>query len=269
MTLGTDLSDDQTLISPSAYKQSGRSFAIRKLGEGLKGPGDYVGANNALLDISRMHAVGVDMAGYWFVHPNIDGAAQAHMAGGIARAAGIKGLSCDCEVPDTEPWNQISSVMHAFLGAVAAQGFSNLIYDNKSWVDTLNAEQWGVPLWYANPSVLMPDRGCVNWQYGLGTVPGIANTVDLDNWTGGPASYDLFFHGTRPLPQGDDMAVTNDWLIRNCYRVVLHREVDGAGYTTWAEFLSGGGDAGEMWAKVQDSAEGQAVLAAERRSLGL
>jgi len=71
-----------------------------------------------------------------------------------------------------------------------------------------------------------------------------------------------------PLPSGD-MAITNDWLIRNCYRTVLHREVDGGGYATWKTFLDGGGDPGEMWAKIQDSAEGVAALAAERNLLKL
>lgn len=74
---------------------------------------------------------------------------------------------------------------------------------------------------------------------------------------------------TTPTEGDDDMGVSNDWLVRNCYRTVLHREVDPDGYTTWTGFLAGGGDPGEMWARIQDSAEGQIVLAAERKAMGL
>ncbi len=198
MTLGTDTSDFQTLVSPTAYKASGRSFLIRKLGEGLSGPGDHVGADNAPSDIARLKAAGIDTAAYWFVHPSLDGAAQAQMAVGLARAAGVHGIACDCEVPDGKPWNQIAATMHAFLGTVKAAGFATLIYDNRTWVDTLGAEGWGVPIWYATPSVLIPDRGCVVWQCGQGSVPGISGTTDLDNWTGNQATYDLFF-GSAPV----------------------------------------------------------------------
>lgn len=96
-------------------------------------------------------------------------------------------------------------------------------------------------------------------------------SVVLDGWVPGRSFIPpdpIPVPAPTPTPE-DDMAITNDWLIRQCYREVLHREVDGGGYTTWINFLNGGGDPGEMWAQVQDSAEGQSVLAAERKAIGL
>lgn len=199
MTLGVDLSDFQLLTDAWALKASGRTFAIRKVADGLTGPGAHTGADRAPSDIAALRAAGVDVAGYAFVYPDLDGGQQAANAVGIARSLGLASLACDCEVTDGLDWNAVAATMHAFLTAVRGAGLGLLLYDNRTWVDALGAETWGVPIWYANPSVVTPDRGCVCWQCGEGTVPGVAGTCDLDIWTA-PAAYPTIFPTPTEVP---------------------------------------------------------------------
>jgi hypothetical protein len=57
--------------------------------------------------------------------------------------------------------------------------------------------------------------------------------------------------------------------VRYLYRICLHREADAAGFTTNVNYLNGGGTLNQVMANLQDSPEGQAVIAAERKALGL
>lgn len=57
--------------------------------------------------------------------------------------------------------------------------------------------------------------------------------------------------------------------VRYLYRVCLHREADASGFSTNVNFLNSGGTLNQVMTNLQDSAEGQAVIAAERKSLGL
>lgn len=69
-------------------------------------------------------------------------------------------------------------------------------------------------------------------------------------------------------PQEDD-EMSPDFAIRLAYRVCLHREADQAGFATYMAQAAAGKDLGDIFAEIQDSGEGQAVLKAERKSLGL
>lgn len=57
--------------------------------------------------------------------------------------------------------------------------------------------------------------------------------------------------------------------VRYLYRFALCREVDGAGFTANVNWLNAGGDLNTVLTNLQDSAEGQAVIAAQRKLLGL
>ena len=70
-----------------------------------------------------------------------------------------------------------------------------------------------------------------------------------------------------PVPPLDEM--TNDEYIRWAYRLLLVREVDPQGFTDWMNFLSKGGTRGQLVQSLQDSPEGVAVIAAQRKALGL
>lgn len=57
--------------------------------------------------------------------------------------------------------------------------------------------------------------------------------------------------------------------VRFLFRFALHREVDPGAFTTNVNFLNGGGTLNQLLANIQDSDEGKAAIAAERKSLGL
>ena len=57
--------------------------------------------------------------------------------------------------------------------------------------------------------------------------------------------------------------------VRYLYRFALHREVDPQSFTNDVNYLNGGGTLNQLLANLQDSPEGQAVIAAERKAMGL
>lgn len=65
------------------------------------------------------------------------------------------------------------------------------------------------------------------------------------------------------------LASDPDFAVRYLYRFCLHREADATGFTTGVDFLNGGGTLNQLMTNLQDSAEGQAVITAERKALGL
>lgn len=82
-----------------------------------------------------------------------------------------------------------------------------------------------------------------------------------------------YLPGIDPTPTGEDiftmLASDPAFAVRYLYRVCLHREVDAAGFATYVGFLNNGGTLNELMTILQDSDEGKAVIAAERKSLGL
>lgn len=60
-----------------------------------------------------------------------------------------------------------------------------------------------------------------------------------------------------------------EFAVRFLYRVCLHREADPSGFGTYVNYLNGGGTLNQVMTDLQDSTEGQTVIAAERKSLGL
>jgi GH25 family lysozyme M1 (1,4-beta-N-acetylmuramidase) len=197
---GIDTSDDQIITDPAAAIASGRTFLIRKAGEGLSGPGAGVGANNCVPEVAAWKAAGGQAGIYWFVHPADSGVAQAQAAVAIARQTGVNLIACDCEVTDGLDWPAIMATMRSFLGYIAAAGLSVLLYDNQSWVKQIGAEQWGYPVWLAAPGVSSPPDPCACWQFGQAVVPGVVKACDLDQWTGTAAQYAKAFASPAPAP---------------------------------------------------------------------
>jgi hypothetical protein len=76
-------------------------------------------------------------------------------------------------------------------------------------------------------------------------------------------------HTTTILEELFDMPSDNGFAVRYCYRIALHREVDPAGFTANVNWLNAGGSLNDVLAHLQDSAEGQAAIAAERKVLGI
>lgn len=65
------------------------------------------------------------------------------------------------------------------------------------------------------------------------------------------------------------LASDPDFAVRFLYRFCLHREADAAGFATYVNALNAGSSLNEVMAQIQDSPEGIAVIAAERKALGL
>jgi hypothetical protein len=104
-------------------------------------------------------------------------------------------------------------------------------------------------------------------QYKLpGQAPGSALVAIIEN-------YGLqLADGANPQPQSDlevlfDMLTDPAFAVRYLYRFALKREVDPAGFANDVAFLDAGGSLNDLLATLQDSAEGQAVIAAERALL--
>ena len=76
-------------------------------------------------------------------------------------------------------------------------------------------------------------------------------------------------HVSTTLEELFNMPADNGATVRLMYRFLLHREVDPAGYTANVNWLNGGGSLDQVIANLQDSAEGRAVIAAERLDLKL
>lgn len=74
-----------------------------------------------------------------------------------------------------------------------------------------------------------------------------------------------------PVPEELFAMLASDpaFAVRFLYRTCLHREADAAGYETFQQELAAGKTLDWVMAQLQDSPEGQAVLAAERKALGL
>lgn len=70
-----------------------------------------------------------------------------------------------------------------------------------------------------------------------------------------------------PPPEADTM--DNITFVTFLYRFLLCRAPDAAGLQTWVNELNNGTQRAEVWAVIQNSTEGQEVIAAQRKLLGL
>ncbi len=76
---------------------------------------------------------------------------------------------------------------------------------------------------------------------------------------------------TDPIEEVLNMSISDpDFAVRFLFRFCLHREADPGGFTTYVDGLTNGTlSLDQVMADLQDSPEGQAVIAAERKALGL
>jgi hypothetical protein len=58
-------------------------------------------------------------------------------------------------------------------------------------------------------------------------------------------------------------------VVRLLYRICLVREPDAAGFATFTNQLANGGTVNDVMQQLQDSAEGQAVIKAQRKAWGI
>lgn len=66
------------------------------------------------------------------------------------------------------------------------------------------------------------------------------------------------------------MGMPNDAFVRLMFRLLLCREVDQSGFATYVGALNSGAmSQNDVIASIQDSAEGQAVIAEQRKAWGI
>lgn len=104
-------------------------------------------------------------------------------------------------------------------------------------------------------------------------------SVILQGWVPGRAIAPPAPLPPTPPPSGKPTIVPEDlfsmlasdpaFAVRFLYRICFHREADAGGYTTFQEQLAAGKSLDWVMAQMQDSAEGKAAIAAERKLLGL
>ena len=171
---------------------------------------------------------------------------------------------CDVESQDATP-------------AVAARGVKNklyrTVYSDRSTKASLDAalaqEKWD---WYAaapgSPAQVI--AGSVATQYswpGYGSPGNYDISVCLDSWLNGLTPTPT----PTPTPTGGKMPDPKLYpglYIRWCYRFLLYRAVDKDGYANDSAFLANGGNPEQLYINIQDSPEGLACIAGQRKSLG-
>ncbi len=246
-------------IDYAAVKASGRSFAIVKVSDGLNTTVNPYSSQ----DISGFQGVGMQVAAYHFFQPNISGVDQATACLTVAQ-----GLPVMLDAETGDPSLEVEQ-LRAFVATIQAANRKLLDYTNQSWFEVIGL--LGDSILMADPSVTSPPPGFDAWQYAWqGIVPGITGYVDLDRWLD-DISYQTFF-GIHSVPSFMEvlMPVSDpNFAVRFLYRFCLHREVDPVGEAHYVGVLNQGGSLDSVMASLQDSPEGQAVIAAERKSLGL
>jgi hypothetical protein len=184
---------------------------------------------------------------------------------------------CDVESQDATP---------AIAARGVRAGLYRTVYSDRSTKPALDAALAGLQWdWYAaapgSPAKVI--AGSIATQYawpGYGSPGNYDVSVCLDSWLNGspaPGPAPSPVPPTPPTPSAPKfpselfamLASDPGFAVRFLYRFALHREVDGAGFAANMKWLAAGGDLNTVLANLQDSGEGQAVIKAERKLLGI
>ena len=214
-------------------------------------------------DLAGALGQGMDVLAYHF-------AAFGTVSKEAARFQAVAGLTyakiLDSEMSTNVAW------MNDFLRALGCPPTRLLDYGSASALSGIGG-QLRAMLWVAAYGQGYPGYG-VMWQFtDAATIPGIAGPVDESRWYGTTEQYDRLFNKFDPPPPitttPEVPTMTNAAFVRWAYRFTLYREVDPAGYTANMNWLAAGGSRAQVIENLQDSAEGVAAIAAQRKSLGL
>lgn len=159
--------------------RAGASFAIIKLTE-LSVNGEYVNPHKDI-DIASAKAVGLDVAGYSYIHPDVD--ASKTVAFLKANSAGCYRLFIDSEVtPPGWTWGHVGQVTEACLKLLGPRA---ALYANANYITNMPGAPWGYGLWLAEYGPSHPSISCLFWQYAqTGRWPGVSGNVDTSLYYG-------------------------------------------------------------------------------------
>lgn len=236
----------------------------------------------------------------WRPVPSHSGPMQAHQ--GLVLHVQVGNGSCYGEF--SNPANQASSTWWVSKSGVLEQYVDS---DNAAWTEAAGNFTWdsveteGEPSEPLTPSQIVtlgrlyawgvqtygwpvalaesPSDHGLGW-HGMGGVPWgnhpgcpgdirRAQRQSILNFVGPSPPAPTPAHTTTILEELFAMPSDNGFAVRFVYRFALHREVDPAGFTANVNWLNAGGSLNDVLAHLQDSAEGQAVIAAERKALGI
>ncbi len=188
---GIDVSIYQGAIDWRQVRTAGIAFGIARISDGTTVPDARFAEN-----WRAMKAAGVVRGAYQYFRASEDPVAQASLVVATLDSAG--GLSADdlpvvldLETADRQPSQLVRTNMQSWLATIdAATGRPAMIYTNAATAATIGAGFGGYVLWVANWQATCPTMPLgwsmwKFWQYASdGTVPGVSDAVDLDEFDG-------------------------------------------------------------------------------------
>ena len=210
---GVDVSSYNGVVDWNQVAASGRTFAFARVSDGLNVVDSTFATNYA-----GIHAAGMVRGAYQFFEPGQDPVAQANLL--LAEigplSAGDLTPVLDVEVTAGKSSSVLAGEIQAWVSTIeSSTGEAPIIYTGKNFWNTSVASSHfsDDPLWIAAWGVSHPldPIGWSDWQFwqysDSGSVPGIGNTVDLDQFNGSTDALDLLAHlpsTPAPVPEAAD-----------------------------------------------------------------
>jgi lysozyme len=209
---GVDVSVYQGTINWTSVKGAGIDFAIARISDGSALDTQFTS------NWSGMKSAGLVRGAYQYFEPGQDPATQATI---VIDAVGKLGagdlpVTADMETTGGQSPATIAANLQTWASAVqAGTGKAPMIYTAEGYWDgdVASSAFSANPLWVANWGVTCPTlptgwTGWVAWQYSdSGTVAGISDTVDLDEYNGTLAQLQAFAGGGATSADGGTSGV--------------------------------------------------------------
>jgi lysozyme len=205
---GVDVSKYDGMVDWAQAETAGIRFAFARVSDGTANPDAYFATN-----WHGMQANGIVRGAYQYFRASVDPSAQANLVVTSLRNAG--GLSADdlpvvmdIETADGQSETTIETNMRTWLAAIEGQtGRTPIIYTSSGTYPVNMTAFAAYPLWVANYGASCPSMpvGWSTWRFwqysSTGSVNGIANSADLDEFNGTLAEL-MAFGGGAPSDSG-------------------------------------------------------------------
>lgn len=170
----------QAPIDWEAVAASGVTFALVKATQGVAYVNPWFDR-----DYEDAYAAGLLVGAYHYFEAGADPGAQAKLFTDVLMGRRLDLHAwLDFEPAPVTNWTAAGWV-NAFLEAARdARPGCGLYCDQSWWAELQSANVVPPVLWLAAPDATEPPVGATVWQRGVGTVPGVPTTVDLDELCG-------------------------------------------------------------------------------------
>jgi lysozyme len=249
---GIDVSSYQDTVDWTTAKGTGLAFAIARISDGSALDSQFA------TNWSGMKNAGLVRGAYQFFEPGESPTAQATI---VINAVGVLGagdlpVTADMEVTGGQSAATIAANLQTWMAAVkAGTGKAPMIYTAEGfWDGSVASSSFAAnPLWAANWGVSCPDTATgwsawSFWQYSdSGTVSGVPDAVDLDEFNGSLAELQAFAGGASttsdagaPAPYYAATYVSQSWPLASmawtltpCQTVASTITLKNTGTTAW------------------------------------